>query len=104
MNLGLRHGVCAFFPEIPAFLTLSWRNDRGTQWVTVKMTPCESISAAKSTGYEDANDAERLGLDPAMRTVVGGRAKDTQGASTSEMDRFKTETLSTMENRKYLLP
>jgi 1,4-alpha-glucan branching enzyme len=27
-------------------------------------------------GYEDVNDAERLCLDPALRTVVGGRAKN----------------------------
>ena len=25
-------------------------------------------------GYEDVNDADRLGLDPAMRWIVGGRA------------------------------
>jgi hypothetical protein len=49
------------------------------------------------------NDAERLCLDPAMRTVVGGRAKDTQAASTSEMARFETETLSTKENLKFLM-
>jgi hypothetical protein len=33
--------------------------------------------------------------------VVGGRAKDTTAASTSEMARFETETLSTAENRKH---
>jgi hypothetical protein len=35
--------------------------------------------------------------------VVGGRAKDTQAASTSEMGRFETETLSTKENLKDLM-
>src|SRR5262245_24326968 len=40
---------------------------------------------SRLAGYEDVNDAERLSLDPAMRTVVGGRAKDTQAASSSEM-------------------
>src|ERR1700737_1319400 len=52
---------------------------------------------SRLAGYEDVNDAERLCLDPAMRSVVGGRAKDNQAASTSEMARFETETLSTTE-------
>ena len=38
-----------------------------------------------------------------MRVVVGGRAKDQTAASTSEMARFETETLSTKENLKYLV-
>ena len=29
---------------------------------------------SRLAGYEDVNDAERLCLDPALRTVVGGRA------------------------------
>ena len=33
--------------------------------------------------YEDTNDAERLAVDPVMRQVVGGRAKERQAASTS---------------------
>jgi hypothetical protein len=57
---------------------------------------------SRLAGYEDVNDAERLCVDPAMRTVVGGRAKDTTAASTSEMARFEMETLSTKENLKYL--
>jgi Transposase DDE domain group 1 len=36
---------------------------------------------SRLAGYEDVNDAERLCLDPAMRIVVGGRAKNTQAAS-----------------------
>src|SRR5215469_10506588 len=35
---------------------------------------------SRRAGDEDVNDAERLGLDPARRAVVGGRAKDTQAA------------------------
>ncbi len=35
-------------------------------------------------GYEDVNDAERLRIDPTMRRVVGGRAKEREAASTSE--------------------
>jgi hypothetical protein len=53
-------------------------------------------------GYEDVNDADRLALDPVMRQVVGGRAVDTQAASTSQMGRFETETLALPENREAL--
>lgn len=35
--------------------------------------------------------------------MVGGRATDTQAASTSEMARFETETLSTTANLKHLM-
>lgn len=49
-------------------------------------------------GYEDTNDADRLRVDPAMRHVVGGRAKENLGASTSEMGRFETELLARREN------
>jgi hypothetical protein len=58
---------------------------------------------SRLAGYEDVNDAERLCLDPALRAVVGGRAKNNQAASTSEMARFETETLSTTENLKHLM-
>jgi Transposase DDE domain group 1 len=57
---------------------------------------------SRLAGYEDVNDAERLCLDPAMRIVVGGRAKDQTAASPSEMARFETETLSTQDNLKRL--
>ena len=58
---------------------------------------------SRLVGYEDVNDAERLCLDPALRAVVGGRAKVHTAASTSEMARFETETLSTKENLKHLM-
>src|SRR5262245_6557358 len=58
---------------------------------------------SRLAGYEDVNDAERLCLDPALRTVAGGRAKDNTAASTSEMARFETETLSTPENLQHLM-
>ncbi len=45
-------------------------------------------------GYEDVNDAHRLGRDPAMRWIVGGKAVEKQAASTSQMGRFETELLS----------
>ena len=54
-------------------------------------------------GYEDVNDAERLRVDPAMRQVVGGRAKEKEAASTSEMSRFETEMLSSRENLTALM-
>ena len=58
---------------------------------------------SRLAGYEDLNDAQRLRVDPAMRTVVGGRAKDKKAASTSEIGRFETETLTTRENLKHLM-
>jgi hypothetical protein len=58
---------------------------------------------SRLAGYEDTNDAERLAVDPAMRHVVGGRAKDRQGASTSQMGRFETEILTARKNLKALM-
>jgi hypothetical protein len=49
-------------------------------------------------GYEDVNDAERLGRDPAMRWIVGGKAVESQAASSSQMGRFETELLATDAN------
>ena len=45
-------------------------------------------------GYDDVNDADRLGRDPAMRWIVGGKAIERQAASTSQMGRFETELLA----------
>ncbi len=36
-------------------------------------------------GYDDVNDANRLGRDPAMRWIVGGHAIKGRPASTSQM-------------------
>jgi len=58
---------------------------------------------SRLAGYEDLNVAQRLRVDPAMRTVVGGRAKDHTAASTSEIGRFETETLTTRENLNRLM-
>jgi hypothetical protein len=44
-------------------------------------------------GYEDVNDADRLGRDPAMCWIVGGRAVTQTAASASQMGRFETEVL-----------
>lgn len=49
-------------------------------------------------GYEDVNDADRLGRDPAMRWIVGGSAVSRQAASASQMGRFETEFLATDDN------
>src|SRR5512147_621480 len=58
---------------------------------------------SRLAGYEDLNDAQRLRVDPALRTVVGGRARDHAAASTSEIARFETETLTTRENLNRLM-
>ncbi len=58
---------------------------------------------SRLAGYEDTNDAERLAVDPAMRQVIGGRARDRQAASTSQMGRFETEILTTRKNLKSLM-
>jgi len=49
-------------------------------------------------GYEDVNDADRLGRDPAMRWIVGGKAVERQAASASQMGRFETELLASDVN------
>ena len=49
-------------------------------------------------GYEDVNDADRLGRDPAMRWIVGGKAVERQAASATQMGRFETEHLASDEN------
>src|SRR5512142_2488445 len=58
---------------------------------------------SRLAGYEDLNDADRLRFDPTLRTVVGGRARDHTAASTSEVARFETETLSSQTNLKRLM-
>ena len=49
-------------------------------------------------GYEDLNDADRLGRDPTMRWIVGGRAVANEAASSSQMGRFETGTLTDSAN------
>jgi hypothetical protein len=60
---------------------------------------------SRLAGYEDVNDAERLCVDPAMRHVVGGRASQPEkhAASSSEVGRFETDTLSTKCNLAALM-
>ena len=54
-------------------------------------------------GYEDTSDAEHLSVDPAMRQVVGGGAKERTAASTSLMGRFETEILTQPHNLELLM-
>src|SRR3972149_5687475 len=58
---------------------------------------------SRLAGYEDTNDAERLCVDPAMRQVVGERAKDKTAGSVSQMGRFETEILTQLQNLKVLM-
>ena len=58
---------------------------------------------SRLAGYEDINDAERLCVDPAMRQIVGERAKDKTAASVSQMGRFETDILTQPANLKALI-
>src|SRR5436309_13122164 len=49
-------------------------------------------------GYEDVNDADRLGRDPAMRWIVGGRAVTEHAASANQMGRFETGAMTSTAN------
>ena len=53
---------------------------------------------SRLAGYEDANDAERLSVDPVMRYVVGERAAEKPAASTNEIGRFETDVLTHPHN------
>ena len=66
-------------------------------WHGVVGLPRQSVFG-RLAGYEDVNDADRLGRDPAMRWVVGGKAVERGGASTSQMGRFETELLTIDDN------
>ncbi|MCR9074253.1 MAG: IS1380 family transposase [Alphaproteobacteria bacterium] len=63
---------------------------------------CRQSVFGRLAGYEDVNDADRLGHDPAMRWIVGGRAVAKEAASTSQMGRFETEVLTGKANRAVL--
>jgi hypothetical protein len=58
---------------------------------------------SRLAGYHDTNDAERLSIDPTMRHVVGGRARERDAASTSQMGRFETDVLTYPDNLKALM-
>jgi len=73
-----------------------WRTGNNTQH-SLTASLRQSVFS-RLAGYEDTNDAERLSVDPAMRHVVGGRAKQRNAASRSHMDRFETEVLTDLEH------
>jgi len=58
---------------------------------------------SRLAGYEDVNDADRLGIDPVMRQVIGGRAANKQAASASQVARFETKVLTEPGNLEALM-
>jgi hypothetical protein len=78
-----------------------YRTGKNTQHTLLRMF--RQTVYRRLAGYEDVNDADRLRLDSAMKTVLGERAVEKSVASTSEMGRFETEILSQRENVRLLM-
>src|ERR687894_214398 len=76
-------------------LTDTWTGQNSRHTLTAQIR--QSVFG-RLAGYEDVNDADRLGRDPALRWVVGGRAVTQQAASASQMGRFETEVLTQEAN------
>ena len=57
---------------------------------------------SRLAGYDDANDAQRLAQDPAMRVIVGWQGSDRNAASTSEMGRLAGAMAHTPHQRVIL--
>jgi hypothetical protein len=99
--------ACREFDEALGLTTMAesiltaWRARSKTQHSLVALLRQSVFS--RLAGYEETNDAERLAVDPAMRRVVGGRAKEKNAASTSQMGRFETAVLTEPENLEALM-
>jgi len=91
--LGLTEMVEKLFDE--------WRTGKNVQHPILALFRQSVFS--RLAGYEDTNDAERLSVDASMRHTVGGRAKERNAASISEMGRFETEVLTQARNLQALM-
>ncbi len=87
--------------EMAGDLFEEWRTGKNTQHAVIALFRQSVFS--RLAGYEDTNDADRLSVDASMRHTVGGRAKERNAASTSEMGRFETDVLTQSRNLQALM-
>jgi hypothetical protein len=87
--------------EVAGGIFKEWRTGKNTQHTIIALFRQSVFS--RLAGYEDTNDADRLSVDASMRHTVGGRAKERNAASTSEMGRFETDVLTQSRNLQALM-